>query len=208
MRESATLVYAKATNEPPHGFARNLASRAAKRVVASLTGNGATTQYQSFRLILGELGRSIAAYANGGVYLDVALGWGATNVTVAPVAMRAEGRAQSGYSPRKLIGHFWRLVLSTGTRALRLVSVLGVVFGAVGILLAIVFGVHRLLGGELPVGWTSLICVILVGTGTILFSLGVISEYLGAAVNMAMGRPPYLIISDPRTGPLGRRRDP
>ena len=43
------------------------------------------------------------------------------------------------------------------------------------------------------------------GTGLMLFSLGVIAEYLGAAVNAALGRPPYLTVGDPMDGPLGRR---
>jgi undecaprenyl-phosphate 4-deoxy-4-formamido-L-arabinose transferase len=55
-------------------------------------------------------------------------------------------------------------------------------------------------------GWTSLIVVILISTGAILFSLGVIAEYVGVAVNMAMGKPLYLITQDPAEGPLGRRR--
>ena len=31
--------------------------------------------FNSYRLMLGEVGRSVAAYAGSGVYLDVALGW-------------------------------------------------------------------------------------------------------------------------------------
>jgi hypothetical protein len=37
-----------------------------------------------------------------------------------------------------------------------------------------------------------------------LFSLGIIAEYVGVAVSMAMGKPLYLIIGDPNDGPLGR----
>jgi polyisoprenyl-phosphate glycosyltransferase len=37
-----------------------------------------------------------------------------------------------------------------------------------------------------------------------LFALGVIAEYVGAAVRMAMGKPLYLITSDPANGPLHR----
>jgi undecaprenyl-phosphate 4-deoxy-4-formamido-L-arabinose transferase len=47
---------------------------------------------------------------------------------------------------------------------------------------------------------------VLLSTGAILFSLGIVAEYLGVAVNMAMGKPLYLIVSDPDQGPLGRRR--
>ena len=39
--------------------------------------------------------------------------------------------------------------------------------------------------------------VVLICTGAILFSLGVIAEYIGVAVNMAMGKPLYLISQRP-----------
>ena len=55
-------------------------------------------------------------------------------------------------------------------------------------------------------GWTSTMIVILISTGAILFSLGVIAEYVGVNVNMAMGKPAYLIVSDPAAGPLGKIR--
>ena len=48
--------------------------------------------------------------------------------------------------------------------------------------------------------------VVLVCTGAILLALGIVAEYLGVAVNMAMGKPLYLITQDPAEGPLGRPR--
>jgi hypothetical protein len=35
-----------------------------------------------------------------------------------------------------------------------------------------------------------------------MLTLGVIAEYLGVSVNMAMGKPLYVIVSDPANGPL------
>jgi undecaprenyl-phosphate 4-deoxy-4-formamido-L-arabinose transferase len=37
-----------------------------------------------------------------------------------------------------------------------------------------------------------------------LFALGVVAEYVGVAVNMAMGKPLFLMIGDRAEGPLGR----
>jgi undecaprenyl-phosphate 4-deoxy-4-formamido-L-arabinose transferase len=204
----ATVVYARPVNLPPHGSFRNLASRASKRVLDVLVGGTQARSYHSFRLVLGEVGRSVAAYAGSGVYLDVALGWVAGPVTTAPVTLRDEGDRRSGYDLRRLLSHFWRMVLTSGTRGLRMVSVLGVALAAVGMLLAVAFAVNRMAGGELPQGWTSLIVVILVTSGLILFCLGVVAEYIGVAVNMAMGKPLYLIVSDPADGPLGRAPAP
>jgi polyisoprenyl-phosphate glycosyltransferase len=203
----AGLVYASPTNPPPHSAFRNLASRTAKRVVNSLAGGVNASVFHSYRLMLGEVGRSVAAYAGAGVYLDVALAWVAGPPATAPVALRAEGERQSGYSTRTLMSHFWRMVLTGGTRALRVVSGLGVASAVLGSLVALALVVMRLSGADEPPGWTSLIVVTLLCTGAVLFALGVIAEYVGVSVNMAMGRPLYLIVSDPRDGPLGRDDD-
>ena len=202
--EHATLVYAAPTNLPPHSAFRNLTSRMSKRVVDILVGGTDARRYHSFRLVLGEVGRSVAAYAGSGVYLDVALGWVAGDVTTAPVTLRDEGDRPSGYSLRRLLSHFWRMVITSGTRGLRLVSVIGSVIAVLGVVMAIVFAINKLTGGDLPAGWTSLIVVTLVLFGATLFCLGVVAEYVGVAVNQAMGKPLYLIVSDPADGPLGR----
>ncbi|MET3806918.1 undecaprenyl-phosphate 4-deoxy-4-formamido-L-arabinose transferase [Nakamurella sp. UYEF19] len=205
MTELADVVYAHPTNEPPHGVVRNLASRTSKRLLRLSTSDVNATEFQSFRLVLGEIGRSVAAYAGAGVYLDVALAWVARKVATAPIVLREEGSRPSGYSLRSLTSHFWRMVLSSGTRALRLVSLLGIVFAVGGFLLALYFLIAASFWDvSTPQGWPSLMVALLVCSGAILFSLGIIAEYIGVAVNMAMGKPLYLIVSDPGDGPMGR----
>jgi Glycosyltransferases involved in cell wall biogenesis len=203
--EGADVVYGSPTNAAPHGPLRNLASVVAKRITDVLVGSRNARNFHSFRLVLGEIGRSVAAYSGSGVYLDVALSWVASQVTTSPVKLRAEGRA-SGYSLPRLLSHFWRLVLTSGTRSLRFVTSIGVVMAASGAIFAVVITLRQLLTGVVAEGWTSLMVVLLVAAGFVILFLGVIAEYLGVAVNMAMGRPPYLITSDPANGPLGRPR--
>jgi len=209
MAEQADLVYAKPTNSPPHGAVRNAASKAAKRVIVASAGTRSARDFHSYRLVLGEVGRSVAAYAGAGAYLDVAMSWVARRIATCPVQLRAEGGRPSGYSFRTLSSHFWRMVLSSGTKGLRLVSLLGVFFALCGLGLAVYLLVARLFfDADLPPGWPSLMVAILLSSGAILFSLGVIAEYIGVNVNMAMGRPLYLIVSDPASGPLGRALPP
>jgi len=206
LAERAQVVYAKPNNAAPHGFLRNFASRTAKRLISGSGGVNAS-DFQSYRLVLGEIGRSVAAYAGPGVYLDIAIGWVANRIATSPIELRAEGGRPSGYSYRRLLSHFWRMVLSSGTKGLRMVSVFGVVAAALGLVLALYLVFAALFGSEdIPAGWPSLMAVLLVATGAILFSLGIVAEYIGVAVNQAMGRPLYLIVSDPVQGPLGAVR--
>jgi len=204
LEHGSQLVYAEPVNRPPHNMLRNGSSRLAKWVFSTfLTGTSEGT-FQSYRMVLGEIGRSVAAYAGSGVYLDVAMGWVAGPAAACPVRLRDEGTRRSGYSTKALLSHFVHLVLSSGTRALRMVSALGILFAVGGIGYAIYLLAVRVTSDATPQGWTSTMVVVLVSTGAILFSLGVIAEYVGVAVNMAMGKPLYLIVGDPRDGPLGR----
>ncbi|NLP83918.1 glycosyltransferase [Microbacterium sp. CFH 90308] len=200
--EGAEVVYAKPTNKPPHGAIRNAASRTAKRILQSVFGSGNASDFNSFRLILGEIGRSVAAYTGTGVYLDVALTWVTNRQVTSPVQLREEGDRPSGYSYMRLLGHFWRMVLSTGTRGLRLVTIVGALFAAAGVLFAIYLVITRFASGDIPEGWTSQMVLTSLGVGAILVSLGIVAEYIGIAVNMAMGKPPYLIVRDPALSPL------
>jgi hypothetical protein len=157
--------------------------------------------------VLGEVARSVAAYAGPGAYLDVALGWVARRITTCPVRLRDERREGSGYRLRTLLSHYWHSVLTGGTRLLRAVALLGVVMAAVGFALAGLLVWMRYEDSIDVAGWTSLAVVMLITSGAILLALGVIAEYLGVAVAMAMGRPIYVIVSDPRDGPLGADAD-
>lgn len=206
--EKAQLVYAAPTNQPPHSRFRNLASGTAKwlavnALASGLRGGRSLERFNSFRLLLGELGRGVAAYCGPDVYLDVALSWVTDRVTTCPVQLRSEGDRSSGYSLHRLISHFWHLVLTSGTRPLRMISLLGVALASTGALFAIYILIQRLTNQITVEGWTSVTLVLLVTSGAVLFSLGVIAEYVGVAVKMAMGKPLYLIVSDPADGPLG-----
>ena len=203
--EGSQLVYAEPKNEAPHGVLRNASSKFAKWIYLTFLTGGRSATFQSFRLVLGEIGRSVAAYAGSGVFLDVALSWVAGPASACPVQFHAESTRRSGYSTRKLMSHFWNLVISSGTRPLRMVSALGAIFASAGFGFAIYLVVDRLTSSTIPQGWTSTIVIVLIGTGAILFALGVIAEYVGVAVSMAMGKPLYLIVTDPMDGPLSDR---
>lgn len=197
-RERAQLVYASPTNEAPHGFLRNSASRLTKWFFVTVLAEGKFAEFNSYRLIQGEIGRSVAAYTGPGVYLDVALHWVVATTAEQPVTSRVEGRPASNYSFTKLLAHFLRLVVSSGTRPLLFVSVLGGVFVVLGAILT-VWIIANAITGDVPIGgWASTMVAILVVGGGTLLSLGIIAQYVGAATNMSLGKPLYVVTSDPK----------
>lgn len=196
----AQLVYARPSNAPPHGPLRNAGSKVAKRVFRWLMGSAATdVEFHSFRLVAGEVGRVVAASIGPGVYLDVALLWSIPKATTLDVPMRIEGRPANSYTTRRLVSHFWRLVLSSGTKPLRFVAGIGVVSAALGFVLGMIFVVQKVFGEVEVRGWTTVVVGGLIGVGLILLSLGVIAEYLGMIASRSMGRSSYLVLRDPAT---------
>ena len=194
---SLQLVYAQPTNPPPHGWLRNVSSQTAKGISTRLLGNRSIGRFNSFRLVDGEIARTLAAYCGNGVYLDVGLYWIAGRVGHCPIRLRNELGRPSGYSYLKLIGHFWSLVLTTGTRPLRFITVMGIF----SIVLAVAIAAYALYGklvGQVPVqGWASLTIVVAFFSGSILAALGVIAEYLAVTMGIVMGKPLYVVSTKP-----------
>ncbi len=197
-QQRAQLVYATPTNGPPHSTLRNTGSRLTKRLFADALAEGDFAEFNSYRLVLGEIGRSVAAYTGAGVYLDVALSWVVADVTTCPVVARAEGRAAGAYTYRRLLSHFGRLIVSSGTRPLLFVSWLGVLFVILGLLASVWVIYQRIIGELVIAGWASTFIALMLIGGAVLLSLGIIAQYVGAATNMSLGKPLYVLVQDPR----------
>lgn len=194
---SLQLVYAQPTNLPNHGWLRNILSRTAKAITIKLLSNSPMGKFNSYRLIDGEVARTLAAYCGNGVYLDVGLYWMVGRIGHCPLQLRIEMDRPSGYSYSKLFGHFWNLILTTGTRPLRLITIMGFL----SVILSIIITAYALYGKfflNVPVqGWASLLIVVAFFSGATLTSLGVIAEYLAVTMGIVMGKPLYVVSTKP-----------
>jgi glycosyltransferase involved in cell wall biosynthesis len=194
----AQLVYGKPTNPPPHGALRNAGSKIAKWFFVKFLADQDFEEFNSYRLVLGEVGRSVAAYTGTGVYLDVALSWVVADVATCPVTMRQEGRPKGGYNYSRLFSHFGRLVVSSGTKPLVFVTGIGIAFVILGAIAAI-WVAYNALVSSLPVnGWASMFVALMIVGGAVMMSLGIIAQYIGAATNMSLGKPLYVVVKDPQ----------
>ena len=204
--ENSQLVYGKFAGGAMHSRWRNFFSALAKWFYTKLLSPQDGEFFSSFRLMTGEIGRSVGAYAGSGVYLDVALTWVVDRSVTCEIQPRVEYPRQTGFTFRRLLGHFLRLVLSSGTRPLRLVSLIGFSSFFVGVIYAVYAFYGKIAYGYPVEGWTTVIIFVSTGSGAILFSLGILAEYLGVVVRNAIGRPLYLIRSSPFNDALSRTR--
>jgi undecaprenyl-phosphate 4-deoxy-4-formamido-L-arabinose transferase len=197
LAQGLQVVYAQPANSAPHGVWRNAASRVTKRLARAMIGDGLSGGFSSFRLVEGEMARSLAAYCSSGVYLDVALRWIVGRVGYCSVHLRCEGDRPTGYSIDRLLSHFSRLVRTAGARPLRVIAFAGL--GSIGVSAGIsAYAAYAKLTGRVPVeGWASLVIALSFFSGCILTALGVIAEYLAQTMSISMGKPPYVVSSKP-----------
>ena len=204
MLNNLQLVYATPLNPPPHGFLRNYFSKIAKKIVCVIIGNSLPMRFNSFRLVEGEIARNLAAYCGTGVYLDIGLLWITANIGQTPISLRNEYRPKGNYSYAKLISHFWKMILTIGTRPLRFITLIGICSALLGVVAARL-AIYGKINGYVQVqGWTSLLIAITFFSGVILASLGLIAEYLAVTLSISMGKPLHVVTSHP-TGILDHK---
>ena len=110
-----------------------------------------------------------------------------------PVKHRARQSGKSGYSFKKLLAVWMNGFTSFSIKPLRMASYLGFFTAGMGLLGTIVIVILKLLRPATAVGWSSLICTILIMGGINLIVLGLIGEYLGRMYMSINQTPQYVI---------------
>lgn len=76
---------------------------------------------------------------------------------------------------------------------IRMMSIVGVIFNILAVLMFIYVLVEKFTVGTPIAGWSSLMCVVLLSSGLILLTLGILGEYVWRALDAARTRPPFII---------------
>ena len=101
---------------------------------------------------------------------------------------------QSGYTFKSLV-RLWASVLGFSMLPLRATSAIGAVIGVIGIISAIGVMIARITNPLMQAGWPSLMAVLLICSGLILFALGITGEYIGR-IYMTVNRGPQYVLRE------------
>jgi undecaprenyl-phosphate 4-deoxy-4-formamido-L-arabinose transferase len=104
---------------------------------------------------------------------------------------RVEGR--SNYTLRRLVRLWLSMFLNFSVMPLRLATLLGLGFGVLGALAAVIVIAEAIISEKPPQGWASLMVAVLVLAGVQLVVIGMIGEYLGRMFLAVNRKPQYLV---------------
>ena len=189
---------------------RRVASRAANRIAAALTGVRMRDYGCMLRAYRRDVIRQIVACHEQSPYIPTlanALARRATEIEVAH-AQRHSGR--SNYSLWKLIHLQYDMVTSFSVQPLRWLSVLGAVIAVLSLMAGAGVVVGSLYGVGAGLGLVpALVIVLFLLLGVIFLTLGFVGEYVGRIYNEVRQRPRFVVrtVHSGRGGPVAAPRE-
>lgn len=187
--EDSDLVYG-IYKKKQHSFLRNLGSSVVKKTGGKLLDR--PDMISSFRLIKNDVAKKIFPHTNNIIFIDELLWWYTSSLNYAWVDHQKRVENKSGYSYGKLWRLLVELILYYTNFPLKFM-VYGGLFSSLLFLAITAYYITAKIFYDVPLGYTSIIVGIMLSTSLILFSLGVIGEYISRLYQSQNKKPPYII---------------
>jgi polyisoprenyl-phosphate glycosyltransferase len=177
-----------------HKWFRNLTSKILRKILA-IGIPGLHKDYSSYRLIKRDLALETLEMQNSYTFLDGYISWITTNVGSVKVSHSPRYKGLSSYTIKKLISHSVNIFVTFSTLPIRLVTYLSMIFFVFTFVYSIFILLQKLIFNNLIPGFASIIVLIGLGIGSILFGIAVIGEYI-QRINLKTTRRPNFRISE------------
>jgi dolichol-phosphate mannosyltransferase len=186
------VVYTIRESNEGHAL-KELISRTFYWSMRKLTGVRVPTGGADFRLIDRRVADYLRQCREQAVFVRGLVPWLGFRSRGIPYHAQERFGGETKYLPTRMIRFALDGVFSFSTVPLRLISLLGAVTIALGFVYGLYSVLIRLFTDQAVSGWTSLMIVVLVFSGTQLLSLGILSEYIGRVYEEVKHRPRYVI---------------
>ena len=173
-----------------HSAMHRIGSKSLKK--SSRLFRGTLEEGSSFRLIKADLVTKIVKHHQNFIFIDEVLQWYTEDIELVEVRHEPRKYQQSNYSSKMLLNLLGNILIFYTTIPLKLLVYGGFLVSLITLCYGLYFIVKKLLF-NVPLGYTSLIVTLLFSTSILLFSLGVIGEYLSRIYQVQNRKPPYSI---------------
>jgi glycosyltransferase involved in cell wall biosynthesis len=163
------------------------------RILRRLTGVDIPTGGADFRLLDRVVADALLACEERFVFVRGLVPWLGFRRIAVPYAARERFAGSTKYVFARMLRFALDGVFSFSTVPLRLISFVGMATVTLGILYGFYSIGIRVFTDSAVSGWTSLMIVVLVFSGTQLLSLGILSEYVGRIYEEVKRRPRYIV---------------
>lgn len=147
----------------------------------------------SFRIMRREVVKGITKYTRNYTFVDGLIAWHTSRISQVEVRHEPRKAGETGYSLKSLITLTLNMLTNFSIGPLQLATIFGLLFSAIGFLIAVWF-ILKFFVYDIPVpGFTSIIVSITLFSGVQMLTLGLIGEYLGRMHLNINSKPQYYI---------------
>ena len=173
-----------------HSISRNMLSKSIKK--SSKLFHKRIGKGSSFRIISSKIIKKIMEHNLNFIFIDEVLQWYTDNISFIAVEHHKRINKKSGYSARKLFDLASNLMYYYTSIPLKIMIYTGLIISVLSFLLALKFIAQKIFF-NVPLGYTSVIVIILFSTSIIVFSLGIIGGYLSRIHTVQNKKPSFNI---------------
>ncbi len=179
--------------ERQHALWKRLGSGFNDLVATWLLGKPKGLYLSSFKALRGEIVQEVVKYDGPYAYLDGLILDVTRSIAVVDIRHRARLEGKGNYNLKRSISLWLRMATNFSVFPLRVATMLGLGLSLVSFIIIAVVLVQRLQHPDWPVGWASLLAVILFVGGVQTFCIGVLGEYLGRTYLRLNGKPQFVV---------------
>lgn len=191
--DGCEIVYGVRNDRKTDGWGKRTSASLYYKLMHAL-GSKVIPNHADYRLISAKALNALADYTEVNLFLRgliPTIGF-ASDIVYFDVKEREAGKSK--YTLAKMLTLATDGITSFSTRPLHLIGAVGFIVVILGIIMCIVGLVDWINGKNVP-GYTTLLIIMLVSTGAILLSLGVIGEYIAKIYMETKRRPHYIVDS-------------
>jgi len=174
-----------------HNYFRNITSIALKKILA-IGIPDLHNDYTSFRMIKGSIAKQTLEMRNSYTFLDGYLAWITLNVSSVPVTHSLGEAGKSSYGIKKLLNHALNVFVTFSKLPIQLLLLLALLMFCSALFALIYFFVEKMLYDNTIPMQASVIIVLGLGFGIVIFGLAILAEYLQQINTKTTRRPVYL----------------
>ena len=192
LSEGFDVVYAK-YEEKHYSFFRKLGSKINSLMMENLINKPRRLSVTSFFVMRKYVVDEILKYTNSYPFI-MGLVFRTTNkITNVSVNHRDRQEGRSGYTLKKLVSLWLNGFTAFSVKPLRVATFLGMFCATIGFIFTIVTIIRKLVRPDVPMGYSSLMSVLLFVGGLLMVILGLIGEYIGRIYISINNSPQYVI---------------
>ncbi|MEM7562213.1 MAG: glycosyltransferase family 2 protein [Pseudomonadota bacterium] len=176
-----------------HGFFKRVTSRIKGIFDTIIIGKPRHIQLSPFRMINRSTIDGMLSINTANPLIPALMMFVSKDIVGVPINHHDRSEGKSNYTLRRMFRMFNHLIIGNSSLLLKVIGYVGMLMAFLSLIFGLIIVINQLFASSFAVGWSSVMVTVLFVGGMLLFSMGIIGEYLIRIISGTESRPSYVI---------------